>query len=475
MKHVRIGGLVLMGLLICAGPVATLADDTTIVAGMDQRTGLNLTVYQNGLALVDEVRHVTTHQETEKLVISGISPRLIPGSAQLTGAGLSIRALDYRLSGLSPRALLARSVGRQVGIIKTHPTTGEESIIPAQVLSVAEGVVLRIDGRFETGIPGRLVFDDIPADLEYSPAVVAMINAGESHDGDIGFQYLSDGLGWRADHTVNVHETATGLTLDLESWASVENNTGVSFDQASLALVAGSVNRTSQPQPQLRMETMSMAMADAPGGNQPSREALGDFHLYAVPGTFDLTSPGNIQVLLGTQTGLAAEKQYVLNGNGQAFYGRVATDQQPLERADIRYRFTNEGSEPLAGGTARLYGVDSQGIKRFLGEAHLSSSATGDQIVIGTGKAFDLSASRKQLGFERRGANNNVFETSHELILRNASPRDATMEVREQVVGDWEILETSHANARDGMTAVWKIDIPASGEVVLRYRIRIQR
>lgn len=477
MKHMRIGILILLGLQFFTAPWIAHANDLTVVAGADDRNHVRLTLYQNGLAFIDESRRVSVPKNFETLIVSRISPRLIPGSAQIIAPGLTVRALDYRLNGLSPRALLTASVGKQVGILQVNPATGVETIVRADVLSVSDGIVLRIGDRIETGIPGRMVFDNVPPDIENSPAIVAMLQSGMSYDGVVGVQYLSDGLGWSADHIINVQEEGEQVVLDIESWASIENNTGVSFDGASLALVAGSLNRISQSQPkqQLRMEAMSMAMTDAPSMNLPAREELGDFHLYEVPGTFDLTDPARIQVLLGSQKSIPAEKAYVLTGHGQAYFGRVPGDQFTAEHPEIFYRFSNLSNEPLAGGMARLFGADSQNNKRFLGEDFLNPIAVSEKTKVHTGQAFDLSARRRQLSFIRHGTKNNVFETSHEIILRNSSRRGAVIEVREQVFGDWEIMESNHDETRDGMMAVWKIDVPASGESVLRYRIKIKR
>jgi hypothetical protein len=472
MKHMRIGALIILGLQLWTGHGIAVADEASVVVGAEQRQHLGLTLYQNGLALVDERRAASLPENTSSVVLAATSPHLIPGSARILAPGLALRALDYRLHHLSRQTLLMASVGKHVGVIQTHPATGEKSVVSAEVVSVTGGILLRMDGHLVTGDPDLLVFKDIPAALLQSPAIAIMVNPGAAYDGEIGLRYLTDGLGWRADHTAQVNETSSGITLDLESWASIENNTGLRFGGASLAMVAGSVNRMASPQPQpmMRMETMALSMADAPSVGGPSREALGDFHLYTAPGTFDLGPGARVQILLNTQKGVAAEKAYVLSGHGHAYFGRMPNDQASVEHPQILYRFTNSGREPIAAGTMRIYG-DS----RFLGEDHLTSTAAGERAELHAGQAFDLSARRRQLGFKRGGDNNTVFETSHEITLRNAGAKAATMEIREPASGEWKILESSHKNSRDGMTAVWKIDVPASGEIRLTYRIRIKR
>jgi len=59
-----------------------------------------------------------------------------------------------------------------VRVVKTHPTTGAESSKPRRLLAASNGVVLRIGDRIETGLPGRIVYDGVPANLRDRPTLV---------------------------------------------------------------------------------------------------------------------------------------------------------------------------------------------------------------------------------------------------------------------------------------------------------------
>ena len=59
--------------------------------------------------------------------------------------------------------------------------------------------------------------------------------------------------------------------------------------------------------------------------------------------------------------------------------------------------------------------------------------------------------------------------------LRNAKPEAVKVKVREPIPGDWQMLESSHEQEKvSANLAEWVIEIPAEGETVLTYRVRVR-
>ena len=91
---------------------------------------------------------------------------------------------------------------------------------------------------------------------------------------------MTGGLSWDAVYTVVLNDAHTHF--DLEGWAKVVNNAGVDLGPASVALVAGEVNRESAPMAgKVLMRSESM-MAAARSDDAP-RRSLSAFHLYDLP------------------------------------------------------------------------------------------------------------------------------------------------------------------------------------------------
>ena len=112
-----------------------------------------------------------------------VSAQIRPETALLRSLsdadGFFLIEQNFDFDLLTPQKLLEKYVGKEVYIVKVHPTTGEETTHAAVVLSVANGVVLRVGDRIETGVPGRLVFPDVPDNLRDRPTLVVQLNTSQ--------------------------------------------------------------------------------------------------------------------------------------------------------------------------------------------------------------------------------------------------------------------------------------------------------
>jgi hypothetical protein len=99
--------------------------------------------------------------------------------------------------------------------------------------------------------------------------------------------YLTRGLGWSADYVALWNEDAK--QLDLSGRATLSNTTGADFPQAELSLIAGSVNRETEPMPPpVPMPRAAVAPTMAEAKSMPARQEFADLHLYKVPGKVSL-------------------------------------------------------------------------------------------------------------------------------------------------------------------------------------------
>ena len=168
-------------------------------------------------------------------------------------------------------------MGKTVGLIKMNPATGLEATEQATVLSANNGVVLKIGNRIETGINGRIVYDNVPANLRDCPTLVTLINNKGATDQTIELSYLTGGLDWKADYVAELNSKEN--MLDLSGWVTLTNSSGAAYKNAKLQLVAGDVSRvqpsTRDMELQMRKNKVMMAEAVAP----MAEESLLEYHL----------------------------------------------------------------------------------------------------------------------------------------------------------------------------------------------------
>src|SRR5512134_745464 len=164
----RLALIGLAAVMMLATAITATAADLQVLP--QDQTALAITIYGNDLGLVNDRRTVTLERGHNRLNVTGVSRGIIPSSAFLSAdKPIEVLSVDYQFDLLTPAALLARSVGETVGVIRTHPTTREENVEPAEVLSVQDGVVLRYRDRSEAGVQGRLVFDAVREGLAPQP------------------------------------------------------------------------------------------------------------------------------------------------------------------------------------------------------------------------------------------------------------------------------------------------------------------
>lgn len=462
--------------LAVAAVAASLAGATAAAeqaVPISDRTDLSLTVYNADLALVRDRRRVPLIDGTNLIAFVGVSGQLRPETAVLAGAagGAAIRVVEqnFEFDRLTPLALLRKSVGRKVRVIRTHPTTGEDREVEATVLSAADGVVLKIGDRIETGHPGRIVFDKVSPDLRAEPALVALVQSNKGGTMPLELAYLTGGVRWQADYVAEIDEA--GQRLDLKVFATLANTSGAAYDNARLNLVAGDVHRVEAvPRPRLEMAGAQMARAAAPA-DVPS-EKVADLHVFALERPVTLADNQSKQILLMTGRGIPFEKEYRLDGRVQA--GRMRGPERPGIGAWLTFRNDEEAAlgKPLPRGTVRVY-QRRPDAGLFLGEDRIGHTPVRETVRVNLGRAFDLTAERKQVAFSREGLGKNVFESTFEITLRNGGTEDALVTVFEHIPGDWTMISSSQIHEKfDAATARWRVEVPAAGETKLSYRVR---
>ena len=442
------------------------AQETTLTAP-------RLTIYANGLALVDEARTLPAGPG-EIVRLDRTAPMMIADSVRVALAdGTKVMEIALDSDILTERALLERALGKTVRLARINPATGVETIETATVLSVAGGLVLKVGDRIETNPPGRIIFSELPDDLRATPMLSLRLAGPLSKPTPARLAYLTGGLAWSAVYTAVF--SAAHDSMDLSGWARVENNAGVDFGPAQLSLVAGDVARAQQaPRGKILMRAEAMSAADA-GGFNASRSDLSAFHLYKMPEPVTLRDKETRQLRLLTADGAVSRRLLEYRSSAPVF-GAMRGASQP-EAVRQKIMVTNDQAShlgmPLPAGLVRAYARDAEGVLRFIGEDQIGNTASGEEITLDLGTAFDVTVARKQTDFKRISDREN--ETAFILTARNGGTKVGVVRVIEDIPGDWEILSESQPHSRDGVSAIWEIPVPAKGAVDISYRVRVRR
>lgn len=462
--------------------VTVAAELNEIRSTLDDQQSVAVTIYNNNLALVKDQRKVNLNSGLNNLALRDVSAQIRPETAllrSLSNAG-SFTTLEqnFDFDLLTPQKLLEKYVGKNVTIARINPATGVETTEQATVLSANNGVVMRIGNRIETGIPGRIIYDDVPSNLRDRPTLVTKLNNKTASTQTVELSYLTGGLGWKADYVAELSPKED--SIDLSGWVTLTNTSGTSYNNAKLQLVAGDVNmvRENYPRAAAMHKTLAMAAEDSAG---MAEESLLEYHLYSLDHPTTIAENQTKQVALLSASNIPTRKELVLRG-ADYYYGSSYGDLGQKMKVGAFIEFDNKEAAklgmPLPKGIMRVYKKDSQGNAQFVGEDKIDHTPKNETIRLKLGDSFDVTADKKQTDFKalpRPAKGNSLFESAYEIVLKNAKKERVTVTVQEPIPGDWKILKENHASQKaTSNTAVWKIEIPAEGKTILNYRVQVK-
>ncbi len=470
--------------VLCTLPIAPFSsgaialETNEIKSTINDQKNVAVTIYNNNLALVKDQRKVKLNSGLQKLAILDVSGQMRPETALLRslsnpGSFLTLEQ-NFAFDLLTPEKLLEKYVGRTVSIVKTNPTTGEEKVEQATVLSATNGVVLRVGNRIETGIPGRIVYDDIPANLRDRPTLVTQINNKISTEQTIELSYLTSGLAWKADYVVELSPKED--RVDLSGWVTLTNTSGTSYNNAKLQLVAGDVNRVQENFPRaMAMRKSVDMMAEAP--TPMAEESLLEYHLYSLDHPTTIAENQTKQEALLSATGVPARKELVLRG-ADYYYQAQYGDLDSKIKVAVFVEFDNKEAAklgmPLPKGIMRVYKKDNQGNAQFVGEDSIDHTPKNEVVRLKLGESFDVTGDKKQTDFKvllRPSKGTNSYESAYQITLKNAKKEKVLVTIQEPISGDWKITSESKPHQKvNSQLAIWKVEIPAESNTTLNYR-----
>jgi len=463
----------LLTLAAVAAALPTAAAETPVVvseAGTDR--SLSLTVYNVGRALVRDARPVGLPAGLAALEFRDIAAQVLPETVAIAGPGVVVLEQNYEYDLLSPRTLLDKFLGREVTLVIDEPAgeggRTERRRVTGRLLATNEGTVWRIGDDVVTDPPYRqLVFADVPGNLRERPTLVWLLDVARAASTRLEATYLTAGLTWKADYVLSLD--AGGERAGLLGWVTLDNRSGADYPDARLQLVAGDVHLAPEPGTRV-MYKDELRVAAAP---QMVEESFAEYHLYTLPRPTTVRDRQQKQVTLLEADGVRVARHYRVETPQHWFRATVGPQKQDVRVAlELANRGDNRLGLPLPGGVVRVYQDDARGDAQFVGEDRIGHTPKDEVVTLTIGNAFDVVAERRQTDFR---SFDRTSESAFEVVLRNHKAEAVTVEVREQVGGDWEMLSSTHPYEKVSAFGVeFRVGVPADGEAKLAYRVRVR-
>ena len=462
-----------------SGAPATAIDAAT--TPKDQ-TDLAVTVYSSNLALVRDVRKLTLPTGAFRLRFEDVAATIKPVTVYLRSLTesdhLSVVEQDYEYDLLDPDKLLHKYVGREVTLVRQEQENNSTKWTETKALLLSDNnnaPVWKIGNEIVTGMAGDSYrFADLPENLYSRPTLIwSLENRGKKAQ-LVEASYLMTGMSWQADYVLTVGRDEK--LADLDGWVTVVNNAGTAFPNAKLQLVAGDIHRATV-EGVLGGIAPAPPMAMAKARPQFEQENFSEYHLYTLGRRTSLENAESKQISLLTGTNVPVEKILRVAGNFGYYRTAQKMGEPVTEPVMVYYKFKNAASGglgmPLPAGTVRVYQADSKGGTQFAGEDSIAHTPKDEDISIHVGDAFDVVAERKQVDWKKVA--DRVHEIEYQIAIRNHKDTPITVEIREPVGGDWEILNSNFKGTKlDSGTIQFEIPVAKNDNITLDYRVRVQ-
>jgi len=476
------------------GPVLTAGD----------RSSVDLTIYNQNLSLIREERLLTLPKGMSRVVIPEV-PATIDGTSlhflSLTDPG-SVRVLEqnYQYDLVHQAKLLERYLGKTVEFVRVEPSTDKEYTVQGNLIATGfahqadyggghqfnyvGGMIAEINGKLEINPTGRLILPSLPEGLILRPQLEWLVTSGKEGQHKAEISYMAGQISWTCDYVALLDKTDS--RLDLKGWVTITNNSGTSFRNAGLKLVAGDVNVVRKEFDGLQ-RAKTMAVADEAAVAQFVQSELFEYKLYSLQRRTDVRNNETKQVELTSVAGAPANKVFIYDGIGDqwrhwrknySYRSQGSFGQQSNPKVGVFVTFRNDEKSglgiPLPKGKVRVYKRDTDGKEQFVGEDQIDHTPKDEEVRLYLGNAFDIVGERSQKDFKSFAGGRTVEETI-EVKMRNHKSEQAEVLVYEHPWRwtQWEIVAANTAWTKvDQTTLKFPVKLGKDEEKTVRYTIR---
>ena len=431
---------------------------TTAVAG-----DLAVTVYNSNLGVVSETRQLEFKKGTNTLAFRDV-PALIDAASvrfDLPGNGkVSILEQNYAYDLVSPEQMYRKYIDQAIELIDK-----DGKLYSGTLLAYSQGAVTLLEKTGKVFIVllaniTQVTFPALPEGLITRPTLFWRYQSEAEGNLDTRVSYQTGGMSWTAEY-VGVLDKTEGK-LDLSGWASINNESGKRYENATLRLVAGDISRAT---PKSMSDILirggrSAEFAAAPGFEE---KAFFEYHLYTLPRTATLADKEMKQISLFEPAKTTVQKEFVFAPEENGTKVKVAIKFKNSKQTGL--------GMPLPEGRVRLFKADDDGALILLGEDMIDHTPKDEELDIKVGYAFDISAEERLVN--QRQVSGKVEEREYEVELRNHKAEPVTVKVDKKLWGFWEVVKAGFEyRKKDVNTLQFNLNVPANDTTVAKYTVR---
>lgn len=423
---------------------------------------ISITVYNSDLALVRDVRGIDFQKGAFTYDFTSIPSMIIPTSVHFKAGDVEIIEQNYEYDMASVGKIQEKFVGEAVRVFSEGGEMFEGRLQPSEtgvyILVNDEGKVLIV--RADKVVHAE--FPRMPENFVERPTLIWTLNSAAKGKREAEVSYLTRGMEWHAEYVAVTGKDKLGFT----GWVSIQNNSGETFENAKLKLMAGEVHRAETKK--MRGPEVADFMASGAGKAQFEEKAFFEYHLYTLQRPATLKNNQIKQISLFPEAEVVYRKDYIFD------------TRRGWDKVQVYFAFNNSADAglgiPLPGGKLRVYQRDEDGSMEFVGEDLIEHTPKDEKVEVLVGTAFDLKAEKKVV--DTRRISQFVREEDIEISLRNHKTEAVVITIREHFYGDWKIIKSTHDyTKKDAFTVEFRVSAPphkTGEESLVKYTVRFE-
>lgn len=470
-----------------------------------------------GLVMVSETRTIDLPAGASKIVFLGVADAIVPQTAGVEGLPATILESNFDYDLLTLGAVIAKSHGERVRVVRTDAATGRTTDREAILRTGPQGVMLEIDGRMEalgcSGLNEKLVLPRIPSGLAAEPQLSMTVRAATAGKHTVELSYLALGMKWSADYIARIDEDEG--TLDLTGWLTLVNSSGTTFANTPAEVVAGQLARDkeeTQPpgptqvndsvscwpvgqfarfveQPTLlraslaaaapmdAFDTRSRAIQEvivtgARRSHQAKMRELADYKLYAVPEPTTIAARQSKQIQFLSQADVPFQRIYLFKVDEASMSASNLAPQSATTLLRLENKESAGLGKPLPRGVVSVMETGRAGAV-LAGQDRLDDTPVGLPIELELGQAMDVWVEPRVTQDETIESDHHEQRVSVEVRLGNDKPAPITLEYRQpRTGGNFRILHKSRSHTLKDGDIRWTFRLRSGERAVLRYSMQ---
>lgn len=480
-----------------------------------------LTIYNQNFAVVRDVvpldlkaginsiqfTETTAHVETDSVILRDPSGNIT----------LQILEQNYRNDPVSQDLLLSLNEGKTIDF-QTDIGSGQKKIVQGKIIrsgyvphgseamqrygqqyyrqqmaasyggSGPSQPIIEVDGKLQFSLPGQPVFPALADDTILKPTLDWQIRTPKAAKLDAELAYVTGGMSWEADYNVIAPEKSD--LLDITGWVTIDNQSGKTFKDARIKLMAGDVSKIQPREENMRAMGFASGMIMAKSDISPTvtEKTFDEYHLYTLERPATVRDRETKQVEFVRASGVKSQRVYIYDGlkldanqfrgwsmenirNNENF-GTECNTKVAVVR-EFKNSEENQLGMPLPKGRVRFYKQDNDGQPEFTGENTIDHTPKDEMLRIYTGNAFDLVGERRRTDW-KIDTRAQYADESFEIKLRNHKKEPVEIRVVEHLYRwyTWDITKSSDPFVKTAAQVMeFRVQLKSDEEKTVTYTV----